>query len=439
MQTLAQLGKRLAVKRPRGILKIAAIGLVLFLAVALVGNAVLIWILGSPLKERLAAIRNAGEPVTLADLARPVPPPEQNAAVVLRRAHDDVKALAKELNRIDASSTEQAGSNGSAEQKAIRAALDAHPRVLPLLEQAAACPDYNPELPYATGPQTLQNSLLTDLQEFRNYANILRAQASALRAQGKRDEALHTCLVSFRLTHHLEREPLLIPYLVVAACRSVAIGEVNATLRAGPVSDGLRRELDQELVASGKVHGYLQALKGERAYGLSSFGTTIPVNWLNRAYWDNEQCRLIDLFNEQMDLVTEPYAAVKASETKWIKQLGSFHPLVTLEVPVVIKTREAMDRVRAQLRCLRILNALQQHGPWQDKQPKLSELGLPPEAITDPFDGSLIKLKQVNGEWLIYCVGPSLQDHGGQVGSSMGIGLGPLPAATNTATSSSAP
>ena len=414
-------------KRPKGILKLALIGLGLFLAVALIGNAILIWMVGSPLEERLAAIRKAGDPVTLADLALACASSRQNAAVVLRRARDDIAALAKELNRLDASSSEQAGRNIAADQKPICAAFDAYPRVLPLLDVAAACPDYNPGLPYAADPQTLQNSLLTDVAEFRNYGNIL-PHTSRVCAQGKRDEALRACLVCFRLTHHLEREPLLIPYLVVAALRSVAIGEVNAILRAGPVSDALRRDLDKELVASGEAYGYLQALKGERAYALTSFGTTIPVNWLNRAYWANEECCLIDMFNEQMDLIMQPFAAVKASEIKLRQRLGNFHPLVTLEEPVLIKTRESLDRVRAQLRCLRILNALQQHGPWHDKQPKLSELGLPPEALTDAFDGSLIKLKQVNGEWLIYCVGPSLQDYGGQVGGSIDIGLGPVSA-----------
>jgi hypothetical protein len=416
-------------KRPKRILKLAGIALGLLLAVALIGNAILIWTFGSPLEERLAAIRNAGDPVTLADLARPAPPPEQNAVVVLRRARSDVEALYKELAQIDSRAEQQGREGGEAEQKATRTALDAYPRVLPLLEQAAACPDFEPELDYAAGPVAVQNSMLNgEVQRFRQYTRILHAQASSLRAQGKRDEALHWCLVSFRLTHHLEHEPLLIPYLVVAACRSVAIHEVNAILRAGPVSDALRRELDKELVTSGDVHGFLQALKGERAYAISSFGTTIPVNWLNRVYFTREECCLIDMFNEQMDLVAQPYAAAKASEAKLRQQLGNLHPLVTLELPAVIKTREVMDRVRAQLRCLRILNALQQQGPSPDKQPKLSELGLPAEAITDPFDGSLIKVKQVNAEWLIYCVGTNLKDDGGQLDGYADIGLGPVPA-----------
>jgi hypothetical protein len=385
--------------------------------------------LGFPLEERLAAIRNAGDPVTLADLARPAPPPEQNAAVVLRRARNDVEALDKELTHIDSLAEQQGRESGEAESKAIRAALDAYPRVLPLLEQAAACPDYDPELDYAAGPQVVQNSILDgELQRFRQYTRILHSRARSLRAQAKQDDALHSCLVIFRLTRHLERTPLLIPYLVAEACRSVAIHEANDILRAGPISEAARRELDNELVRCGEPHGYLQVLKGERAYAITSFGTTIPVNWLNSALFRNEECYVIDMFNEQIALVTQPYVAVKASETKLKQQLGSSHPLASLELPALIKTRDVFDRVRAQSRCLRVLNGLQQHGPWRDKEPKLTELGLPQEAITDPFDGSPIKLKKINGAWLIYCVGTNLKDDGGQLDGLADIGLGPVPA-----------
>jgi hypothetical protein len=432
------LGKKVLVKRFKQILKIGALGLGLLLAAALIANAILISTTGSRLEKRLAAIRNAGDPVLLADLARPTPPLEQNAAVFLGRARHDVEALAKELNQIDDSFTDKEGRSGETEQESIRAAQKAYPRafqayphVLPLLEQAAACPDYNLELAYAAGPDALLKDVLTEVQRFREYTNILQKQASSLRAQGKRDEALHGCLVSFRLTRHLEREPLLIPYLVVAACRSVAVAEINSILRAGPVSDFHRTELDKELATNDDMRGYLQALKGERAYAISSFGTTIPVNWFSRAYFNTDECCLLDQMEEQMSLTTQPFAAVAASEARlkqWIS--GPFHPLSALQLPAVMKTREAMERVRAQIRCLRILNALQRHGPWHEKEPGLSELGLPAEAITDPYDGSPIKLKRVETEWLIYCVGPDLKDDGGQLNpTSAGwdIGLGPVP------------
>ena len=76
------------------------------------------------------------------------------------------------------------------------------------------------------------------------------------------------------------------------------------------------------------------------------------------------------------------------------------------------------------------MNALQEHGPGRDGQPNLAELGLPAETITDPYDGSPIKLKQIGGEWPIYCVGPDLKDDDGQLERYADIGLGPVSAAS---------
>src|SRR5439155_2152080 len=100
-------------------------------------------------------------------------------------------------------------------------------------------------------------------------------------------------------------------------------------------------------------------------------------------------------------------------------------PLASLSFPAIFSNRNAMERVRAQILCLRVLNALKQHGTRTENGPKLAALGLPAEAVTDPYNGSPIKLKQVKGEWLIYCVGPDLKDDGGQLERNADIGLGP--------------
>ena len=65
---------------PRTVVWIGALVLGSLLALLLIINAVAIRISGSRLEERLAAMRNAGEPVTLADLARPMPSPDENEA-----------------------------------------------------------------------------------------------------------------------------------------------------------------------------------------------------------------------------------------------------------------------------------------------------------------------------------------------------------------------
>ena len=49
------------------------------------------------LSGQLAAIRKAGDPLTLADLARKPIPPEKNAATYLRQAEADVTAIQNEM------------------------------------------------------------------------------------------------------------------------------------------------------------------------------------------------------------------------------------------------------------------------------------------------------------------------------------------------------
>ena len=84
-------------KRLRKILKWTGIVAGAAIAILLMLNAYFVWSTGTRLERRLVALRQAGEPVQLADLAREPIPPEKNADVFLRRAADDLDAIQKEL------------------------------------------------------------------------------------------------------------------------------------------------------------------------------------------------------------------------------------------------------------------------------------------------------------------------------------------------------
>jgi len=85
------------------------------------------------------------------------------------------------------------------------------------------------------------------------------------------------------------------------------------------------------------------------------------------------------------------------------------------------------------IRCLRVLNALQAHVPaGSDKIPKLTELGLPVETTTDPFNGEPLHIKKLPQGWLVYSVGRNFRDDGGKVDdpNNGDVGVGPpLPTA----------
>jgi hypothetical protein len=96
---------------------------------------------------------------------------------------------------------------------------------------------------------------------------------------------------------------------------------------------------------------------------------------------------------------------------------------------------------RSKIRSLRVLNALQTHLPAASKEvPKLTELGLPAETITDPFTGEPLHVKRSPQGWLIYSVGPNFRDDGGNLQGDLtvatptedtDVGIGPPPMVAN--------
>lgn len=67
------------------------------IAILLILNAWYVWSTGTRLERQLAALRDADEPVQLANLAQKPIPPDKNAAVFLRRAANDLDSMQKEL------------------------------------------------------------------------------------------------------------------------------------------------------------------------------------------------------------------------------------------------------------------------------------------------------------------------------------------------------
>ena len=86
---------------------------------------------------------------------------------------------------------------------------------------------------------------------------------------------------------------------------------------------------------------------------------------------------------------------------------------------------------QAYVRTLRVLNAIQAHVPaGSNEVPKLSELGLPAEATTDPFNGEPLHVKRLPQGWLVYSVGRNLRDDDGKLDDNSDVGVGPpIPAA----------
>lgn len=430
-------------KRPKKILKRTGIVLGSLVAIGLVANAVFVWTTDTRLERQLAEIRAAGDPVTLADLARPPIPPEQNAATYLHQAKADAEAMEDEVwavPEVQEYSISRVRPMPLKVYETLKAALAAYPNVMPLLEQAAVCQDYDLELDYSLPPQEFLDKSLDAVNKCRSPARALYRRAQLLLADGNRDEAVRTALVIFRLARHFDRNPTMVGYLIAIAVRGYAIASANEALETGPISKDVRDALDAELAIQERMDGFVWAMKSERAYVLESFAAgdlvdaanpfaTIIVPGRNcwfvgRGIWNMQESACLELFPPLIDLARNPEPYRETEQT--IDGESSF--MASMLYPALKATYAAVARARAQIRCLRVLNAIQTHVPAEsDEVPKLTELGLPVETTTDPFTGEPLHVKKTPQGWLVYSVGENFQDDGGKLDNNIDVGVGPPP------------
>jgi HAMP domain-containing protein len=420
-------------KRFRKTLKWTGILLGALVAILLIANACFVWITDARLERRLAAIREAGDPLSLAELAREPIPPEKNAATFLRRAEADVEAIDREVGNLRYGYPE--GQGGAKERKIIGDALAAYPRVIPLLQQAAACADYDAQGEYTVPSQEFLGQMLSPIQKSRAVARVLCARAWLLVAEGNRDEAVRTALVSLRLARHFEHNPTLVSLLVAIALRNIAIDDANMALQAGPVSKEVRDALDAELTVQDRMDGYAWAVKSERALGLDTFRTLPGRNFwfLRRGLWNQWELKYLDLMDAFLALTADPrpyWQSDHSIRQVWMKISPVDETLNELIFPATQAVHAAVARARARIRSLRVLNALQARtSAGSDAVPKLSDLGLPADATTDPFTGDPLHVKKTPRGWLVYSVGDNLQDDGGKIDGFSDVGIGPPPPA----------
>jgi hypothetical protein len=407
-----------------GIVAVATIANLLML------NAYFVWSTGTQLERRLIALRQAGDPVQLADLAREPLATEKNADVFLSRAADNLDAIEKELHALYPKAGYPTGPLTPAEHDRLAKLFAANPNVMPLLEQAADCPDSDPQLEFHVSTTAFLDPYMKHATRHRLVSRVIKARSAWLLSNGRGDDALSAQLVMLRLTRHWRREPLIIASLVTSVCEVGAMDGINQVLQTGPVSPSARGALDRELALHDTMEGYNWALRSERAYSLSSArevpGTSL---WVTRGFGNELGLGLIAIFDHYLEKGAHPYAEVAADKRRFNPGSGPklYGALVTLLEPALLAVREPAERTRAMSRCLRILNAVQVHVPKvSDRVPKLTELRLPAEATLDPYNGEPLRLKKRRDGWMVYAVGRDLADDGGALDTSADIGVGPI-------------
>ncbi|HEV3142449.1 MAG TPA: hypothetical protein VGZ47_01040 [Gemmataceae bacterium] len=410
-------------------LKYLVLTIVFLAALLSIANAYLVWRTGTRLEERLNKLRTAGAPVSLAEIGAAPAVPGKNAADVLENIKPELQALIKEINPVLSKATADNSRPDpfpEDDRKTLEQAFANHPKVLPALQEAAECTVYHSRLNYQVATHAYLGELLPWVQLLREAINALDTQERLQLQRKDRDGAMRSCLTALQLTRVCDGEPMIISHLVILATRSVGVRMANEVLRAGSVSPELHRELETELAKHDSIDGLRRSLVTERVFGLQSMDEQMGGSWITRAYVNDNKCQYLDLMDEWIEKAGVPYAQFKEQEIGIQQGTITFrYVLLKLLAPAVMKIQEAEFRTRCMVRCLRVLNALMAK-KLSEPPAKLTELGLPADTTTDPYTGQPLVVKKVDGQWLIYGLGPNLKDDGGKLDNYDDVGLGPV-------------
>jgi hypothetical protein len=317
-------------------------------------------------------------------------------------------------------------------EPATIAFLGRHVQTIDLLRRGAAMPAcrYDQDL----GEPDIQ-SMLADLNQDRNAANVLNLHAREELANGHVASAMIDATSILRMARHIGQRPMLISGMVGIGIGAIgdktleqALPEVTKQQQLSPL------KLD-ELTPFGPI--IQQALRGEERFGLDLYakmppsqsvqvvagqtkdpglmspGNDGPVGALYRVFFLNSDA-YIRMMEKLQDLSIEPFYRSQPALAEICAQRGDLFTSIVL--PSLRRNFESCARIEALDACAQAAVAMTRYRLDHNALPShLSDL-VPAylEAVpTDPFTGNPIHLAIKGDQWIIYSFGPDARDHGG--------------------------
>ncbi len=395
------------------------------------------WWASNRLESRIAKLRAAGEPTSIADLAPAAVPAEEDGATYLAEIAEEIAALGKEQARFYETPVGQSykiksdhGEELSTEEiAAIRAILEKYFTIEPALRKATQCQYYTSRLDYSLEFNPFLEAAMERATQLRTCARMLAWKSEVLLSEGKVEEAVQTGLLVFRLSRLQEQEPAVVNGLVAVALRGRGTDIINRALRTGPIGEELRSSLDTELASYDELEWFVRTLKSERPVNLSApedLFPHFPVAWLGTLL----QADMLDFYDRLLPLSAEP-AYLSAQKISALQQdsysTAISRSLIGLLFPAMDAAHVAANRNLVDVRCLRVLNAIQSYKQIQGKEAAaIGDLDLSHSATIDPFSGEPLKLKMTDDGWVVYSVMKNGVDDGGNFRKQLDWGVAPI-------------
>ena len=428
--------------RKRRRLKVSHV-LIILLLIGVGSFAIFRLRLKSKLQTRIDAIRDAGYPVTCAELDQwyKIPPDAENAAYTIEEAFSFYKTWDKEKSKslplVGRAELPARTEPLSVEMKTLIAEYIAdNNEALELFHQAAG-------IEYCRYPIDLSVEFVTftfmpNLSEMRNVVRLLELEAVLHAEDGDGAAATHSAISGFGIARSLAKLPTIVCQLFRGGCQNVAISTIEQVVNRAELTDEQLLDLIEHVRESERVSDFSHAFVGGRCVGIAFIkdpegiypgllGGDIPVlvrpvlalyNAVGMA--EADAVIYLDLMDGYMKSTKLPLherqQAVDAVSAK-LQSTSKAHVLLHEIMPALSRATSIELRTIAHLRTTDASLAVQRYRLASDKLPdKLADL-VPTylESVPkDPFDGNELRYKRLESGFVVYSIGDDLSDDDGK-------------------------
>jgi len=357
---------------------------------------------GIRLKATLDRMHADGEPLTMQEIrSRYRGPAEENAAHLYRdaAAHIDVPS-------VYASSWAERKHLADV-RKALAADADAL-RLVIAASRRPGCQFEEEEYPPHKGT-------LSRLSDMRRLSRLLVWATVAATEDGQINEAYRRVIAGLRMGEHLAMNPLLITQLVSYSIRNLAQEGARVVLAKAPPPLAVREVLATLLVERDLKEEFARCMVGERAMGLTiSQGPQFPAPRPLRRAWQFGYLRVINRFTAQ---AAQPIRSTGKDESAVVESLPWYCLFGKMLWDPLVRAKVGRDTTIAKFALLHIAIGLEVYRREAGSYPGVLatlRTELKWSVPEDIFSGRDYVYRREGDRFLLYSLGPDLDDDGGR-------------------------
>lgn len=413
--------------RFKRILKTTAKIVVAVVLLLLVANGLLNFYWSRQIEARLAAIRAAGEPASLADMQKQPVPEQDNAAPIYDRAFEAMTEPAANQDMMaicNILSTEPREPSDSDWARA-KPAMARFGGVLALIEEAQSKPACEfPMYPVMKGMssksierhQALESDRFDRLARLRDATRLLSAKAILCAREGKTSDVVRYTESALRLTDAIRKNAMLVDCLVDISIVKMTLSHMRQALSYCQPSEDELRQLDRTISRIDVPGLYKQAIEGERVHFIeqnAEYGKSgMPM-------WRGDSLAYLTFLSRHLESTGMDYSTALSKGLVGGNAADSvpfYATLTKIMAPVIARGAGARYKCEADIACARTFLALRAYKARLGKYPQtLRELssGVRWDLPKDPFTGKDLVYKRIGSGFIVYSVAYDLKDNGG--------------------------